>query len=74
MGKQADLLKDSDADSNSIARLARETAAEIIGNGRADIVLIGRALLADPAWPLRAAKTLGVAPDLLVQYARGTLH
>ena len=32
MGKQADLLKDSDADSNSIARLARETAAEIIGN------------------------------------------
>ena len=51
-----------------------EQAAEIIGNGRADIVLIGRALLADPAWPLRAAKTLGVAPDLLVQYARGTLH
>ena len=48
-------------------------AAEIIGNGRADIVLLARALLADPAWPLRAAKTLGVKPPLLDQYLRATL-
>lgn len=48
-------------------------AAEIIGNGRADIVLLARALLADPAWPLRAAKALGVKPPLLDQYLRATI-
>ncbi len=47
-------------------------AAEIVANGRADIVLLARALLADPAWPLRAAKTLGVKPDLLNQYLRAS--
>jgi 2,4-dienoyl-CoA reductase-like NADH-dependent reductase (Old Yellow Enzyme family) len=48
-------------------------AAEIIANGRADIVLLARALLADPAWPLRAAKALGVKPVLPDQYGRATL-
>ncbi|MFO1025050.1 MAG: NADH:flavin oxidoreductase/NADH oxidase [Acetobacteraceae bacterium] len=48
-------------------------AAEILANGRADVVLLARALLADPAWPLRAAKALGVKPDLLPQYLRATL-
>lgn len=48
-------------------------AAEIVANGRADVVLLARALLADPAWPLRAAKTLGVKPDLLPQYLRAAL-
>jgi 2,4-dienoyl-CoA reductase-like NADH-dependent reductase (Old Yellow Enzyme family) len=48
-------------------------AAEIIANGRADIVLLARALLADPAWPLRAAKALGVKPTLPDQYGRATL-
>jgi len=48
-------------------------AAEIIANGRADIVLLARALLADPAWPLRAAKALGVTPPLPDQYGRATL-
>ena len=48
-------------------------AAEILANGRADVVLLARALLADPAWPLRAAKTLGVKPDLLPQYLRAAL-
>jgi len=48
-------------------------AAEIIANGRADIVLLARALLADPAWPLRAAKTLGVKPPLPEPYWRATL-
>ena len=36
-------------------------------------VLLARALLADPAWPLRAAKTLGVKPPLPEQYGRATL-
>jgi 2,4-dienoyl-CoA reductase-like NADH-dependent reductase (Old Yellow Enzyme family) len=48
-------------------------AAEIVANGRADVVLLARALLADPAWPLRAAKALGVKPDLLAQYLRAAL-
>ena len=48
-------------------------AAEIVANGRADVVLLARALLADPAWPLRAAKALGVKPDLPPQYLRAGL-
>lgn len=48
-------------------------AAEIVANNRADIVLLARALLADPAWPLRAAKTLRVDPVLPPQYQRAHL-
>jgi 2,4-dienoyl-CoA reductase-like NADH-dependent reductase (Old Yellow Enzyme family) len=48
-------------------------AAEILGNGRADVVLLARALLADPGWPLRAAKALGVKPALPPQYLRAAL-
>ncbi len=35
-------------------------AAEIIGNDRADMVLLGRASLRDPYWPIHAAVALGV--------------
>ena len=48
-------------------------AAEIVANGRADVVLLARGLLADPAWPLRAAKVLGVKPGLPAQYSRAAL-
>jgi 2,4-dienoyl-CoA reductase-like NADH-dependent reductase (Old Yellow Enzyme family) len=48
-------------------------AAEILGNGRADVVLLARALLADPGWPIRAAKALGVKPELPPQYLRAAL-
>ena len=48
-------------------------AAEIVANERADLVLLARVLLADPAWPLRAAKALGVKPDLPPPYWRATL-
>ncbi len=48
-------------------------AAEILANDRADVVLLARALLADPAWPLRAAKVLGVKPELPPQYQRAAL-
>lgn len=50
-----------------------ELATEIIANGRADLVFLGRTLLADPAWPLRAAATLGVKPHLVPQYERATI-
>jgi 2,4-dienoyl-CoA reductase-like NADH-dependent reductase (Old Yellow Enzyme family) len=48
-------------------------AAEILANGRADVVVLARALLADPAWPIRAAKTLGVKPEVPPQYLRAAL-
>lgn len=35
-----------------------DMAEEILANGRADLVVLGRTLLGDPMWPLRAAKTL----------------
>lgn len=48
-------------------------AAEIVANNRADLVFVARAVLADPAWPLRAAKALGVKPELPPPYWRATL-
>lgn len=48
-------------------------AAEIVANGRADVVLLARAMLADPAWPIRAAKALGVKPEVPPQYLRAAL-
>ena len=48
-------------------------AAEIVANERADLVFVARILLADPAWPLRAAKALGVKPELPPPYWRATL-
>ncbi len=50
-----------------------ELAAEIVANERADIVLIGRAILADPAWPLHAAKKLGAPLPLPPQYLRASV-
>ncbi len=35
-----------------------DLAESIIANGQADLVILGRALLSDPAWPLRAAAAL----------------
>ncbi|HTI82366.1 MAG TPA: NADH:flavin oxidoreductase/NADH oxidase [Acetobacteraceae bacterium] len=48
-------------------------AAEIVANNRADLVFVARVLLADPAWPLRAARALGVKPELPPPYWRATL-
>jgi len=36
-----------------------EHADAIVRNGDADLVLLGRELLRDPHWPLRAARALG---------------
>jgi 2,4-dienoyl-CoA reductase-like NADH-dependent reductase (Old Yellow Enzyme family) len=48
-------------------------AAEIIANGRADLVFVARVVLADPVWPLRAAKALGAQQAVMPQYARAGL-
>ena len=51
-----------------------ELAAEIVANERADLVFIARAILADPAWPLRAAKALGGEIKLPDQYHRAQIN
>jgi 2,4-dienoyl-CoA reductase-like NADH-dependent reductase (Old Yellow Enzyme family) len=35
-----------------------DMAEEILANGRADLVVLGRTLMADPYWPLKAGKAL----------------
>ncbi len=47
-----------------------EQAEEIVASGVADAVMLGRALLRDPRWPQRAARTLGADLDWPVQYHR----
>ena len=51
-----------------------EHAESILANGDADLVIMGRALLADPYWPLQSAKTLKAGNvDWPVQYERGNI-
>ena len=45
-------------------------ADAIIREGQADAVLIGRAALRDPYWPLRAARQLGHEVEIPFQYQR----
>lgn len=46
-------------------------AEEILQSGDVDVILIGRASLRDPYWPLRAASELGVEVKWPNQYDRG---
>ncbi len=48
-------------------------AEEIIANGRADLVAIGRLALWDPYWPHHAAKELKAKLTLPIQYARADI-
>lgn len=53
-------------DSPSLAEYA-------VSSGAADLVLLGRALLRDPFWPIHAAAAAGVEPELPIPtYARAT--
>ena len=47
-----------------------EDAEAIVAEGRADMVALARAILADPRWPWRAAATLGAPFETPPQYAR----
>jgi 2,4-dienoyl-CoA reductase-like NADH-dependent reductase (Old Yellow Enzyme family) len=46
-------------------------AEEILASGLVDVVMIARASLRDPYWPLRAASELGVEISWPKQYSRG---
>jgi 2,4-dienoyl-CoA reductase-like NADH-dependent reductase (Old Yellow Enzyme family) len=50
-----------------------EQAEAILAEDRADLVLLGRELLRDPRWPLRAAQRLGADIPWPAQYARAAL-
>jgi 2,4-dienoyl-CoA reductase-like NADH-dependent reductase (Old Yellow Enzyme family) len=47
-----------------------DQAEAIIQSGRADLIMMGRALLRRPYWPLHAARSLGKEIDWPVQYLR----
>ncbi|MDZ7849937.1 MAG: NADH:flavin oxidoreductase/NADH oxidase [Halodesulfurarchaeum sp.] len=49
-----------------------EQAEALVRNGRADVAIVGRKLLNDPYFPLRAAESLyGAEPEVPAQYRRG---
>ncbi|MBV1856046.1 NADH:flavin oxidoreductase/NADH oxidase [Catellatospora tritici] len=47
-----------------------EQAEQIVADGQADLVLLGRELLRDPYWPRRALAKLGAQPHWPDQYLR----
>jgi 2,4-dienoyl-CoA reductase-like NADH-dependent reductase (Old Yellow Enzyme family) len=51
-----------------------DMAEQIVANGQADLVVLGRAMLADPYWPLHAAKALRAEIAWPVQYERGDIY
>ena len=51
-----------------------DLAESIVANGQADLVVLGRTLLADPVWPLRAAHQLkATSVKWPVQYERSNI-
>ncbi|SEC93205.1 2,4-dienoyl-CoA reductase [Nocardioides exalbidus] len=49
-------------------------AQAVLDGGEADVIMLGRAAIREPSWPLRAAHELGVDPDdapYAPQYERG---
>lgn len=51
-----------------------DLAERIVASGDADLVVLGRALLADPYWPLHAAKALRARIQWPVQYERADIY
>lgn len=45
-------------------------AQQVLADGSADAVMLGRVMLRNPAWPLHAAQSLGVDVEWPPQYAR----
>jgi 2,4-dienoyl-CoA reductase-like NADH-dependent reductase (Old Yellow Enzyme family) len=50
-----------------------DLAEQVLANGQADIVVMARAMLNDPYWPLHAAKALKAKVPWPVQYERGDI-
>lgn len=57
--------------SGAVGRITTPTQAEsILARGDADLVLLARASLRDPYWPIHAAQALGATAPWPVQYVR----
>jgi 2,4-dienoyl-CoA reductase-like NADH-dependent reductase (Old Yellow Enzyme family) len=57
---------------SAVGQITEPTQAEeILQSGKVDVILIGRASLRDPYWPLRAAHELGAEVPWPNQYERG---
>ena len=54
--------------------MAADMAESILASGQADLVFIGRAMLGDPYWPMRAAKALRANFTWPLQYERGDIY
>lgn len=68
--------READIPTAAVGLISRpEHAEEILANGRADLIALARAVLADPYWPLHAAKILGAEnPPWPRQYERGNIY
>ena len=70
-----DIRNKSDIATGAVGLITEPAQAQaILDEGAADVVLLARAALREPAWPLRAAHELGIPADdapYPVQYTRG---
>lgn len=65
------IRREADVATGAVGLITSPAQAEqIVANGQADAVLLGRELLRDPYWPLHAAKTLGVDVAWPLPYER----
>lgn len=67
----ARIRREADIGTGAVGMItSAEQADHIIRTGQADMVLLARAMLRDPYWPLHAAAALGVEPSWPLQYQR----
>ena len=67
----ARVRREAGVPSGAVGLITEPSQAEaIVSGGEADVVLLARALLRDPHWPLRAAHELGVDIEWPQQYER----
>ena len=65
------IRRDAGIATGAVGLITDATQAEqIIAEGKADVVLLARAFLADAYWPIHAAETLNAEIDWPVQYGR----
>lgn len=65
------IRRDAEIPTGAVGLITEPQQAEaIVESGQADMVLLARAMLRDPYWPLHAARALGVRPERPVQYGR----
>jgi len=68
------IRREADIATGAVGQITDPDQADgIIRTGQADLVLLGRKLLREPAWPLRAARALGQEVAWPVQYLRGKI-